>query len=158
MRILARICATKQSRTKSLATNIGTIPKNMPTNFQLQRLNLKLDIVEKHENRVHKLTDSNGAPMRPVRILYVRHETVSVCALDFLYGFRRYRISIRAKMCVRVRAGICAYQLNCPYARRALGPFIVETRITRARVCLRNISARRSDVERNTWLRTLELS
>ena len=33
----------------------------MPTNSQLKRLNLKLDIVEKHENRVHKLTDSNGA-------------------------------------------------------------------------------------------------
>ena len=31
-----------------------------PTNFQLKRLKLKLDIVEKPENRVHKLTDSNG--------------------------------------------------------------------------------------------------
>ena len=31
----------------------------MPTNFQLKRLKLKLDIVEKPENRVHKLTDSN---------------------------------------------------------------------------------------------------
>ena len=61
MHLLVRICATKQSRTKSLATNIGTIPKNMPTNFQLKRLKLKLDIVEKPENRVHKLTDSNGA-------------------------------------------------------------------------------------------------
>ena len=30
----------------------------MPTN--LKRLKLKLDIVEKPENRVHKLTDSNG--------------------------------------------------------------------------------------------------
>ena len=62
--ILARICAMKQSRTKSLATNIRTIPKNMPTNFQLKRLKLKLDIVEKPENRVHKLTDSNGAPRK----------------------------------------------------------------------------------------------
>ena len=49
----------KQSRTKSLATNIRTIPKNMPTNFQLKRLKLKLDIVEKPENRVHELTDSD---------------------------------------------------------------------------------------------------
>ena len=49
------ICATKQSRTKSLATNIGTIPKNMSPNFQFKRLKLKLDIVEKPENRVHKL-------------------------------------------------------------------------------------------------------
>ena len=31
----------------------------MPTNFQLKRLKLELDIVEKPENRVHKLTDSN---------------------------------------------------------------------------------------------------
>ena len=62
MHILARICATKHYPTESLAmlaTNIGTIPKNMPTNFQPKRLKLKLDIVEKPENRVHKLTDSN---------------------------------------------------------------------------------------------------
>ena len=32
----------------------------MPTNFELNRLKPKLDIVEKPENRVHKLTDSNG--------------------------------------------------------------------------------------------------
>ena len=51
-------------RTKSFGTNIRTIPKNMPTNFELKRYKLKLDIVEKPENRVHKLTDSNGAPMR----------------------------------------------------------------------------------------------
>ena len=31
----------------------------MSTNFQLKQLKLKLDIVEKPENRVHKLTDSN---------------------------------------------------------------------------------------------------
>ena len=31
----------------------------MSTNFQLERLKLNLDIVEKPENRVHKLTDSN---------------------------------------------------------------------------------------------------
>ena len=59
MHIFARIYATKQSRTKSLAANIGTIPKNMPTNFQLKQLKLKLDIVKKPENRVHELTDSN---------------------------------------------------------------------------------------------------
>ena len=51
--ILAHICATKQSRTKSFTTNSGTIPKNMPTNFELKRLKPKLDIVEKPENRVH---------------------------------------------------------------------------------------------------------
>ena len=31
----------------------------MPTNFELKRLKPKLNIVEKPENRVHKLTDSN---------------------------------------------------------------------------------------------------
>ena len=47
----------------------------MPTNFQLKQLKLKLDIVEKPENRVHKLTltDSNGAQQNPlVRIEIVR--------------------------------------------------------------------------------------
>ena len=37
----------------------------MPTNFELKRLKPKLDIVEKPENRVHKLTDSNGAHVDP---------------------------------------------------------------------------------------------
>ena len=40
----------------------------MPTNFELKRLKLKLDIVEKPENRVHKLTDSNGALRVRVRV------------------------------------------------------------------------------------------
>ena len=62
MHILARICATKHYPTESLTMNIGTIPKNMPTNFQPKQLKLKLDIVEKPENRVHKLTDSNVSP------------------------------------------------------------------------------------------------
>ena len=55
----AHIYARKRRRAKSLTTNIGTIPKNMSTNFQIKRLKLNLDIVEKPENRVHKLTDSN---------------------------------------------------------------------------------------------------
>ena len=33
----------------------------MPANFELKRYKPKLDIVEKPENRVHELTDSNGA-------------------------------------------------------------------------------------------------
>ena len=33
----------------------------MPTNFELKQLKPKLDIVEKPENRVHKLTDSNAS-------------------------------------------------------------------------------------------------
>ena len=42
----------------------------MLTNFELKRLKPKLDIVEKPENRVHKLTDSNGAPaVRHVRFI-----------------------------------------------------------------------------------------
>ena len=55
----AHICAMKQSRTKSFSTNIGTIPNNMLTNFELKRLKPKLDIAKKPENRVHELTDSN---------------------------------------------------------------------------------------------------
>ena len=35
----------------------------MPTNFELKQLKPKLDIVDKPENPVHKLTDSNGALM-----------------------------------------------------------------------------------------------
>ena len=31
----------------------------MPTNFELERLKLKLDIFKIPENRVHELTDSN---------------------------------------------------------------------------------------------------
>ena len=69
MHILARICATKHYPTESLAMNIETIPKNMPTNFQPKRLKLKLDIVEKPGNRVHKLTDSNVSPFEGVNIL-----------------------------------------------------------------------------------------
>ena len=60
--ILAHICAIKQSRTKSFSTNIGTILKNMLTNFELKQLKPKLDIVKKPENRVHELTDSNVSP------------------------------------------------------------------------------------------------
>ena len=33
----------------------------MPANFELKRYKPKLDIVEKPENRVHELTDFNGA-------------------------------------------------------------------------------------------------
>ena len=54
---LARICAMKQSRSKSFGTNIGPIPKTRaPTNFEPKRVNErlkpKLD-VGKPENRVH---------------------------------------------------------------------------------------------------------
>ena len=51
------VCATKQSKqsgTKSLNTNIGTIPNNMPTNFGLKRLKPNLDIAKKPENQVHE--------------------------------------------------------------------------------------------------------
>ena len=51
--------------TKSLAMNIGTISKNMPTNFQLKRtrLKLKLDIVEnlKIECTNWQIITANGA-------------------------------------------------------------------------------------------------
>ena len=40
----------------------------MPTNFELKRLKPKLDITKKPENRVHELTDSNGALRVRVRV------------------------------------------------------------------------------------------
>ena len=75
-RFLAQICANSGAhahfgaylRDEAISNKIlgykhWNYPKeHMPTNFQLKRLKLKLDIVEKPENRVHKLTDSNGAP------------------------------------------------------------------------------------------------
>ena len=54
------VCAIRKlsdaTPSKILGYNIGTIPKNMSTKFQLKRSKLNLDIVEKPENRVHKLT------------------------------------------------------------------------------------------------------
>ena len=111
--ILARICATKQSRIESLATNIGTIPKNVPINFQLKRLKLNLDIVEKPANRVHKLTDSNGA-----------------------------RSNVRSQ-------GFCSASLF----RTDL-----DMREFRRACTFWCVSARRSNLEQNPWLRAWELS
>ena len=72
-RISAR--AMKQSETKSLGKNIGTIPKNMLTNFELKQLKRKLDIVKKPENRVHELTDSNVSRALASTINNTRLET-----------------------------------------------------------------------------------
>ena len=49
---LAHFCSTKRRREKSLAMNIGTISRNMPTNFKPKRLKTNLDIIifEKPEN------------------------------------------------------------------------------------------------------------
>ena len=44
---------------KYFSQNIGTISREMPTNFDRKRLKPKFDIVEKPETRVHRLTDSN---------------------------------------------------------------------------------------------------
>ena len=57
-RISARRSNPKQNPLV-VGTNIGTIPKNMLTNFELKQLKPKLDIVKKPENQVHELTDSN---------------------------------------------------------------------------------------------------
>ena len=88
--ILAHICATKQSRTNSFSTNIGTIPKNIPTNFKLKRLKLELNIVKKTWNRVHKLEvdkykykltvsiyNTTGAP------ICSHSDSVAVCIVTF---------------------------------------------------------------------------
>ena len=58
----------KQTRSKFFGTNIGTIPEKTPTNFEPKRLKPKLDNVEKPENRVHKLTDSNGHLGLPLKV------------------------------------------------------------------------------------------
>ena len=55
----------------------------MLTNFELKRLKPKLDIVEKPENRVHELTDSNGA-------LCTRFSGFSTISS---FGFNRDRLS-----------------------------------------------------------------
>ena len=48
---------------------------NMPTNFELKRLKLELDIVKKPENRVHELTGSISNVSRPddqkIMILFI---------------------------------------------------------------------------------------
>ena len=87
----AHICATKQSGTKPLSTNIGTILKNMPTNFELKRLKPKLDIVKKPENRVHELTDSNVSLFFGIVPMFVLKDFVQDCSVA----------QICAKICVR---------------------------------------------------------
>ena len=90
--ILAHICATKQSRTKSFSTKHWNYSKEHAyhANFELKRLKPKLDIVEKPENRVHKLTDSNGAA--PVHcdarcasielVLFTLHRAARACSVS----------------------------------------------------------------------------
>ena len=80
--ILARICATKQFRSKSFSRTLELSQcnaTNTPTNFEPKRLKPKLDNVEKPENRVHKLTDSlsnwgtsdlAGSLTRPSRLYF----------------------------------------------------------------------------------------
>ena len=76
-----RLSARATTRTKPFSTKIGTIPKNMnmATNVEPKRT-VKTearyrDRVEKPENRVDKLTDSNVSD--PVASCH------AVCALDF---------------------------------------------------------------------------
>ena len=52
----------------------------MPTNFQPKQLKLKLDIVEKPENRVHKLTDSNVSLATLAQLLVSQSEKSSSLA------------------------------------------------------------------------------
>ena len=55
------IRATKRRRAKSFATNIGTVLRNMPTNFEPKQSKLKLDIVKKPENRVRENSEYRPA-------------------------------------------------------------------------------------------------
>ena len=55
----------------------------MLTNFKLDRLKPKLDIVKKPENRVHELTDSNVSLVnRYARIVEQRCQPVYIVAVD----------------------------------------------------------------------------
>ena len=80
----AHICATKQSGTKPLSTNIGTILKNMPTNFELKQLKPKLDIVKKPENRMHELTDSNVSRTARTRLFTQRASATDMLTIRTL--------------------------------------------------------------------------
>ena len=51
----------------------------MSSNFQLKRLKLKLDMVEKPENRVHELTDSNVSLLLSCRSVTSRVRTPEHC-------------------------------------------------------------------------------
>ena len=75
------ICTTKQRRVKSLGTNIRTIPKNRPTNFEPKRLKPELDIVEKPENRVQGqyTREYNRERLRMWEIIHI-----------FTHSWRRY--------------------------------------------------------------------
>ena len=71
----------------------------MPTNFQPKRLKLKLevDIVEKPENRVHKLTDSNVSQLKIAMGLAARRtlanvsrNTLSADILKLQFSFSKF--------------------------------------------------------------------
>ena len=79
----------------------------MLTNFELKRLKPKLDIVEKPENRVHKLTDSNGAA--PARV-GKRSTCKKMSFLPIQTGFPResaFRIDIQFLNLTAVRSSEC---------------------------------------------------
>ena len=113
--ILAHICAIKQSRTKSFSMNIGTILKNMPTNFELKRLKPKLDIVKKPENRVHELTDSNVSPLlSPNGPLYTGHqkkEDKSNSNLFWLYNNNKI-LYLNTRSMLKSTIGVCWHSIK----------------------------------------------
>ena len=62
----------------------------MSTNFELKRLKPELGIVKKPENRVHKLTDSNGAQSERLRGPGVN--SILITFLCFLKPFLKGKI------------------------------------------------------------------
>ena len=68
----------------------------MSTNFQLERLKINLDIVEKPENRVHKLTDSNVSHCRQPIPIYHGPCYVMSCGRAILIAERSLDTVVRA--------------------------------------------------------------
>ena len=92
------------------------------TNFQIKRLKLNLDIVEKPENRVHKLTDSN------------------VSLVNMFFGIVPIFVAkdIARRSASLPRADMREFLRACTFWR-------VSAR-----------AARWSNLQQNSWLRTLE--
>ena len=62
-----------------MGPNIGTIPKNMLTNFELKRLKPKLDIVKKPKNLVHELDELTDSKVSgPYQVIVHDHCMTSI--------------------------------------------------------------------------------
>ena len=149
-----------------LRTIIGTIPKNMPTNFELERLKPKLDIFKIHENRVHELTDSNvsltsmplrvavvagpGAQGRPFKLVKstqtgkIAAETASITVttennLGSYINMCSARVASRSRSIAQQTLAACSYGLSRePYLRFTRGLFHRDRRENGEKLSLAN--------------------